>query len=135
MTVDLRGRVVERGTGAGPAGLRVQAWGRATDAPAGEAETGDGGAFALTAAAPDDERVVGFTFQVYRGRELVSGREGDVVWSSDRPDDEVLIEVSAAGEVLAEVGGRLTGRGGVALPGLVVELLGTEADRTVPLAR
>ena len=132
MAVELRGRVVERGTGRGLEGLRVQAWASGPD-PAGEAGTDKGGGFLLDGG--DTRREHGPRVHLPR-----AARGGDRRARGRRRVDlgpaqeEVLIEVLAAEELVTDVLGRLTGRNGAALPGLVVELRGTDpSGEVVPL--
>jgi hypothetical protein len=129
MSVELRGRVVERGIGAGLPGLRVQAWNEARDEAAGEAGTGDGGEFTLRVGG-DEEGTVVLSFRVWRGDALVLSSEGSVIWSSKRPDEEVLLEVDPPREPVTELPGRLIGGDGAPLPGLLVELRVTDEDGT-----
>lgn len=95
----ISGRVVDRASGDGVSGLRVQAWDQDVmgDDRMGEATTGDDGAFEISFTEETYrgifERRPDVFFRVYRGMALVHSTEEAVLWNVDDPLTGVTIEI------------------------------------------
>jgi hypothetical protein len=137
MSIAISGHVVDRRTGEGVDGLRVEAWSpdRLAEAPLAATRTADGGAFRLkvgtrskSAPPPDD-----LFFRVFRKERLLASTEAGPRWPADGLG--VRIEVDAAGDAAAPatVSGRLRAADGAGVEFRRVELVERAASGDTPL--